>query len=118
MPFAHLAAATSLHCDSRPLSMDYELSRVADGDISVVKVLNATDLRSMVGDTLFLDHCPLTQCIERDYLLLEFGDHTIIRQKRDITVLLRRSQLRAVGCESRSPIRVIGRLIGWVRFRD
>lgn len=95
-------------------SFDFELDAVAYGGLEVVKVAESS-AGAASGDILILDQKPPRECLDTDYLLVEYGDKTLIRQKKNISAILRRTALHAVGDhERRSPVRVIGRLVGWI----
>lgn len=106
--------ALSLSSENSTISLDHYLSKIADGDLTLIKVASASDPRSTPGDVLILDQRPASECSDNEYLLIEYGDRHIIRQKKHVAAILRRSALYVVGDGQQiSPVRVIGRLIGW-----
>lgn len=110
----HFQSAVLDLTESVTISLDYQLHRIAIGDVTLVQVLASEDGRSHPGDILIMDQKPPCDCDDDEYLLLKYHERFIVRQKKYVQTALNRSRLVIVGSGTPSPIKVVGHLIGWL----
>lgn len=96
------------------ISFDSLIEKVAVGNIQIFQVVTNNHPRVCPGDILFVDDENLETCDERDLLMIDYAGTMILRQKKFVGAILRRSGIHAVGFERREHIKFIGRVIGWM----
>lgn len=95
-------------------SLDAYIESIAIGNIQIFQIINHAHQGLCPGDILLIDECGIEQCDEKTFLLVDYAGQRILKQKRFVSAIIRRSGIHAIGFERREHIRFIGRVIAWL----
>lgn len=100
------------------VSFDAHLEAVAQGELLVFEIQTENHPRLSPGDILFVDTVPLETCDDKELLLIDFDTEYVLRQKKFVKSIFRRSGIHIVGAEKRERVHLIGRVIGWLHAKE
>lgn len=110
-------ATGDLHRLSSIVSFDAHLEAVAQGELLVFEIHTENHPRLSPGDILFVDTVTLDKCDDKTLLLIVFHQEYVLRQKRFVKSIFRRSGIHVVGAEKRENVHLVGRVIGWLHAK-